>query len=381
VPVTATAAVVLAAGLDALAGEPPARVHPVALLGRLVAWIDRRGRGAPGSRDPAGRWSHPRLVGVLTALFVPLGFAAVAAGVVAAGSTVAVESAVSIGPVTASWFGAALAATVLVSTTSLRLLLDSARTVVAESDADLDAARTDLRALAGRDPDSLDAAHVRSAAVESLAENLADGLVAPLLAFAVAVAVTGAFVPAATSPALVPAATSPARPSVSLPLAAGAGAAAWVKAVNTLDSMLGYRSNPIGWASARLDDAVMWLPARLSALLLAVAAGSPAVPLRRSVRALARRPSSPNSGWPMATMAALLPARLHKPGVYDLDPTDAGRSSATPTAPASDAPTRSRGSSPKATTLPDVATATRAVRITRRAGALAFVAAGVIAWF
>ncbi|MFD1597674.1 CobD/CbiB family cobalamin biosynthesis protein [Halobellus rarus] len=374
-PVTASAAVVLAAGLDAAVGEPPARVHPVALLGGLVSWIDRSGdgdrdvgsHGADG--DPTDGWSHPRLVGVLTALFVPLLFAAVAAAVVALGSTVAVELSSSVGLAVAPWFGAALAAGILFSATSLRLLLDSARTVIDESDADLDAARIDLRALAGRDADSLDAAHVRSAAVESLAENLADGLVAPLFAFAVAAAVTGALVSSLSStPVSSPlsAFISPPLPATltaSAPLAAGAGAAAWVKAVNTLDSMLGYRSNPIGWAPARLDDVVMWLPARLSALLLAVAAGSPAVPFRPSVRALARRPSSPNSGWPMATMAALLPARLHKPGVYDLDP-------AVPPSP--------EGSP---TPLPDVATATRAVRITRRAGALAFVAAGVIAWF
>ncbi len=107
----------------------------------------------------------------------------------------------------------------------------------------------------------------------------------------------------------------------------------------------------------------MWLPARLSALFLAVAAAAPAVPLRRDLRALARRPSSPNSGWPMATMAALLPARLHKPGAYDLDP--------------SPSPRRSTDS---AASLPDVASAARAVRLTRRAGALAFGLAGVIAW-
>ncbi|WP_256308112.1 CobD/CbiB family cobalamin biosynthesis protein [Halobellus litoreus] len=366
-PVTATAAVVLAAGLDAVVGEPPARVHPVALLGRLVARIDRRDRGGADSRGPVGQWSHPRLVGVLTAGVVPLGFAAVAAAAVAAASVVSVG-------VGTPWLGAAVAAGVLFSTTSLRLLLDSARAVIDESDADIDAARGDLRALAGRDADGLGPGHVRSAAVESLAENLADGLVAPLLAFAVAVAATGAFATPASPPA---------QPAVSLPLVAGAGAAAWVKGVNTLDSMLGYRSNPIGWAPARLDDAVMWLPARLSALLLAVAAGSPATPFRPSVRALAGRPSSPNSGWPMATMATLLPARLHKPGTYDLDPAAAGRSRAAPAAPASDAPGRVRTSGSKVATtpLPDAATAGRAVGITRRAGALAFVVAGVIAWF
>ena len=335
-PATAAAAVALATALDAGFAEPPAKSHPVALFGRLVAAVDRGGDGSESE------WSRPRLVGVVAALCLPVLAAGVAVGVVAAGS------------LAHPWAGAVVAALVLFSTTSLRELLDRAREVITASDTDLDAARRDLRALAGRDASSLDAAHVRSAAVESLAENLADGLVAPLSAFAavvVAVGVSGATVA-----------------GVDAALALAAGAAAWVKAVNTLDSMLGYRSKPVGWAPARLDDAVMWLPARLSALLLAVASGSPGLPFRRHVRALAREPASPNSGWPMATMAAALPARLTKPGVYDLDP-GAVRSGGAAHGTDDTAP------------LPDVATATRAVGLTRRAGLLAAVATGVVAWF
>ncbi len=353
---TATAAVVVAAALDALVAEPPARIHPVALLGRVVTRVERQSDGWTAY----GRVS-PRTVGILAALCIPLGFAAAAAGLVWIGAAAT----------DAPWVATLLAAGALFSTTSLRLLLDSARTVIDESDADLDAARGDLPALAGRDPDSLDAGHVRSAAVESLAENLADGLVAPLFAFALAAAAASANGPIATTEAagalapttasgavdtLVP--TAPAGATDTLPLVAGAGAAAWVKAVNTLDSMVGYRSVPIGWAPARLDDLVMWLPARLTALLLAVVAGAPTLPFDAQIRTLARQPSSPNSGWPMATMAALLPARLRKPGAYELDPARSGSA-----------------------TLPDVASATRAVRITRGAGTLAFALAGVIAWY
>jgi adenosylcobinamide-phosphate synthase len=341
VPPTAAAAVVFASALDAAVAEPPTRIHPVALFGRVVARVDRGGDGSGSSG-----WSHPRVVGLIAAVLLPVLAAAVAA------------AAVAIGSVTHPWVGAAVAGLVLFSTTSLRALLDRARDVIAASDADLDAARHDLRALAGRDATSLDAAHVRSAAVESLAENLADGLVAPLAAFATVVAV-GPLVGG----------VSVAGPDVGLALAAGA--AAWVKAVNTLDSMLGYRSKPVGWAPARLDDAVMWLPARLSALLLGVAGGAPGLPLRRRVRALARRPASPNSGWPMATMAAVLPARLTKPEAYDLDP---------------NGPTGGRGDRAAAgpgdtASLPDVATATRAVGLTRRAGLLAAAVTGVVTWF
>jgi adenosylcobinamide-phosphate synthase len=335
VPPTAAAAVVLASALDAAVAEPPARIHPVALFGRLVARVDRGG-------ERSGGWAHPRVVGVAAAVLLPVLAAGVAAAAVGAGSAAH------------PWVGAAVAGLVLFSTTSLRALLDRARDVIAASDADLDAARRDLRALAGRDAASLDAAHVRSAAVESLAENLADGLVAPLAAFATVVAV-GPLVGG----------VSVAGPDVGLALAAGA--AAWVKAVNTLDSMLGYRSKPVGWAPARLDDAVMWLPARLSALLLGVVGRAPGLPLRRRVRTLAGRPASPNSGWPMATMAAVLPARLAKPGAYDLDPDTA--------------PTGSGGAAADPASLPDVAAAIRAVGLTRRAGLLAAAITGVVTWF
>ena len=337
-PVTAAAAVVLATALDAAVAEPPAKVHPVALFGRLVARVDRGGNGSESDG-----WARPRAVGVGVAVGLPVFAAAVATVTVLAGSY------------THPLAGAAVAGLVLFSTTSLRALLDRAREVIAASDDDLDAARSNLRALAGRDASSLDAAHVRSAAVESLAENLADGWVAPLVAFG-GVVVGGEIVGGLTVA------------GTDAGLALAAGAAAWVKAVNTLDSMLGYRSKPVGWAPARLDDAVMWLPARLSAGLLGVATGTPGLSRRPRVRALARDPASPNSGWPMATMAAALPARLVKPGAYDLDPagSEGGNAGA---------------ASGNATALPDATTATRAVGLTRRAGLLAAAVTGVVAWF
>jgi adenosylcobinamide-phosphate synthase len=162
--------------------------------------------------------------------------------------------------------------------------------VSAASDRNLSDARERLRALAGRDASALSAAQVRSAAVESAAENLADGLVASLLAFAL---------------------------GAQFSLAAGAALAAWAKAVNTMDSMLGYHSKPVGWAPARLDDLVMWVPARVSAALLAAAALAPAA--LTAAAGWVRDVPSPNSGWPMGTLAAALDVRLEKPGVYTLN--------------------------------------------------------------
>jgi adenosylcobinamide-phosphate synthase len=292
-------AVVVAAGLERLVGEQPARLHPVVHFGRAVAPFDRE-------------WGSPRVVGVAVALVLPLLAAAVTGGTVWLAGT--------IHPLVAG----PLAGFVLFSTTSLRMLLDEARRVNGLVDADPEGARAALRSLAGRAAAALSAGEVRSAAAESAAENLADGLVAPLLAFAI----------------LAP---------VSLPLAAGA--AAWVKAVNTLDSMLGYREKPVGWASARLDDLVMWLPARLSAVLLAVVAGSPGTLVR--AREWADAPPSPNSGWPMATLAALLGVRLEKPGVYVLNPDRR---------------------------LPDDGAVERGVALVRRAGLLAYALAGATAW-
>ncbi|WP_082146708.1 adenosylcobinamide-phosphate synthase CbiB [Halostagnicola sp. A56] len=267
--VTALAVLALAFSLDLAVGEPPNRVHPVAWFGRLAGAFDR---------DWGGDERRQRRIGVAVAAVLPLWLAAVAVAAVFAATLVA--------PV----LGALTAALVLYCSTSLRLLLGLSGSVIAATETDLERARERLRGLAGRDAADLSPAHIRSAAVESAAENLSDGFVAAAIPFAV----------------LAP---------VSLP--AAAGVAAWVKGVNTLDSMLGYRSKPIGTASARLDDLVMWIPARLTAVCLAIAAADLGALSR--ARRWARVPSSPNSGWPMATLACARSIRLEKPGAYVLD--------------------------------------------------------------
>ncbi|WP_128477487.1 adenosylcobinamide-phosphate synthase CbiB [Halorussus pelagicus] len=313
--------IALALVLDGLVAELPRRLHPVAWFGSLVAPFDRE-------------WSRPRLAGLGVAVALPL----LAAALVALG----VEIAARASPVA----GALAAGLVVFATTSLRMLTGKTAEVVAATETDLPTARERLRWLAGRDAANLSAGEVRSAAVESAAENLADGVVAALLAFAL-------FAPVS--------------------LAAGTGAAAWVKAVNTLDSMLGYPEKSHGTASARLDDFVMWIPARASAGLLALAAALPTARAAASgptslaaARRWADAAPSPNSGWPMATLAAVLDARLEKPGVYVLNPEAA---------------------------LPSVETSRAGIRVVGLAGVLAFVFAGafsggasalapeVVSWF
>lgn len=295
----AATSVGLSLALDALLEEFPGRIHPVALFGRVVARFDRS-------------WSAPDAVGTLVAAVLPLTAATVGGGVTALATGYDPR------------LGAVVAGVALFSATSLRMLLSTAVAVVDRIESDRSGARDAVVALVGRDASALSAAELRSAALESAAENLADGLVAPLVAFAL-----GA--------------------QVSLPLAVAA--AIWVKAVNTLDSMLGYRSKPVGRASARLDDAVMWLPARLSAVLIAFAGRSPGALWR--ARSWRREPSSPNSGWPMATLAAVLDVRLSKPGAYVLNP---------------------------GAELPAAEDAPVGVRVVGVAGVLAFVLSGVMAW-
>jgi adenosylcobinamide-phosphate synthase len=299
-----------ALALDLTVAEPPRRLHPVAWFGRLVGVVDRE-------------WRHPRLVGALAAAVLP-----VAAGVGVAGT---VWAASVVDPLA----GAVAGALAVFVTTSLRRLLERVREVSSVAERDLPTARDRLGTLAGRDASTLSAGEVRSAAVESLAENLADGLVAPLVYYTVLAA---GLAVAGVGPAVA--------------VAAGCGATAWAKGVNTLDSMLGYRSTPTGWGPARLDDAAMWLPARASALVLAVVLGRPRALL--AARRWQCDLSSPNSGWPMGTLAAGLDVRLEKPGHYTLNP---------------DAP------------LPDADAAAAAVRRVALAGLLAYALAGVVTWY
>jgi len=228
--------------LDRIVGEPPARVHPVVAFGRVM----RRVEGA--------LWSDSRWRGAAHA---------------AIGSTLGVAA--------GSAFPTALATTVAVAG---RQLADEARAVSAALAAgDLDAARGILPALVGRDVAELDEKDVARAAIESVAENTVDAVVAPALWAAVA---------------------------------GGRGALGY-RAVNTLDAMVGHRRpryGRYGWASARLDDVAGWVPARTTALLVAAVRPDAAPDVWRAVRRDARAHPSPNAGVAEAAFAAALGLRL-----------------------------------------------------------------------
>ena len=307
----AGSAIVLAAALDRTLAEPPNRFHPVALFGSVVAAL-------------VDHLPDTRTIGVIVALGVPIVAAVCAVGIVVTGARIQ--------PILAP----VLAGLILFSCTSRQMLVNCAHEVVHLTTTDSDRAREALRAVAGRDAAQLSAEQLRSAAVESAAENLSDGLIAPLLGFAVGWMVALQILSQLTGPidatiAMMPITAKTTFPAITTPtamttptataLAVATGTAAWVKGVNTLDSMYGYHDRQLGWGPARLDDLVMWIPARLTAVAIAIV-GTPRSVGRtlRQAREWARVPISPNAGWPMATLASVLAVRLEKPGIYDLFP-------------------------------------------------------------
>lgn len=267
-PVSAVALALLAWGVEVTFGWPAwlfRRVrHPVVWIGTLIAACDARCNDA--AFTPAGR----RTLGALcTGLVV--------------GASVGVAALLSHAlPDTPVGFALeALAASSLLASRSLhRHVRAVAAPLVA---GDLDAARDSVSLIVGRDPASLDAAGVARAALESLAENASDGVVAPLCWCAL----------------------------FGLPGLAG------YKAVNTLDSMIGHRTArhaDFGRFAARLDDAANLVPARLCAVLFVLAGG-----LRATAAAVARearRHRSPNAGWPESAAARSLGVRLSGPRGY-----------------------------------------------------------------
>ncbi|HET7834658.1 MAG TPA: adenosylcobinamide-phosphate synthase CbiB [Variovorax sp.] len=280
---SAIAALWLALAIDRWFGEPPARWHPVVWIGRCLGWAGRR--IAPRAGGPAR----------VRAAFAGGALAWCAGAALVAAAACAVAEVASRLP---AWAGPLLTGIALKPLLAWRMLRDEVLAVEAALGRSLDEGRGRLARLVSRDVGALDAVGVRESAIESLAENLNDSLVAPLFWFALF----------------------------------GLPGAALYRFANTADAMWGYRGEREGrqwtWAgkwAARADDLLSWLPARLTALFLwgaSAAAGAGLGTLRRE----ARRTPSPNSGWPMAAMALQLGIRLRKPGVYVLN--ERGRSAA-----------------------------------------------------
>lgn len=264
----------LAIALDAVAGEMRwifrLLPHPVVLIGRAVAALDKR-LNKPGLPERDRKARGVVLVALMAALALGAG------GAVAALARI----------VPHLWLLEVFAAAILLAQRSLFEHVDDVARALEQSG--LEAGRYAVSRIVGRDPQSLDEHGVARAAIESLAENFSDAVVAPVFWYALF----------------------------------GLPGMVLYKTVNTLDSMVGHKTEKyraFGWASARLDDLLNWIPARLSGLIVALAAifAAKGNPLRALATMLsdARHHPSPNSGWPEAAFAGALGIALGGPRKY-----------------------------------------------------------------
>jgi adenosylcobinamide-phosphate synthase len=260
---------VLALLVDRLFGYPNGLQawigHPVEWIGVVIAWLDRTSN--TGDARKARGLLALILVSVITlALTLPL--------------TLFLRGHEN------GWIGEALLAGTLLSQKSLE---DHVRAVADGLMKSLKSGREAVSHIIGRDPGTLNESGVTKGALESLAENMSDGVIAPLFWL----------------------------------LIAGLPGAALYKAINTADSMIGYRSEKyrdFGWAAARADDLLNLIPARATGWLIALAAAfSSRMSGRGAVRAMASTAPnhlSPNAGWPEASLAGALDIRLGGPRSY-----------------------------------------------------------------
>lgn len=252
---TLPAILVLAWVMDLLVGDPAILPHPVVFMGRWIAWGEHRWN----------KGKHRRLKGAVFALVSILGTGLL---------TWCAFHFLSAMPLLCGVLSAVLLFFCLAGHT----LRSEVRMVFEALERGLDDGRRQVARIVGRDTAELSAQEVRTAALETLAENLSDGVIAPLFWF----------------------------------LLLGVPGALAYKMINTLDSMIGYRNERYGafgcWA-ARIDDVANYIPARLTALLILVAGG-----FRGSRFAFTWKygpqHASPNSGWPEAALASILDCRF-----------------------------------------------------------------------
>ncbi|MFY0692681.1 MAG: cobalamin biosynthesis protein [Paracoccaceae bacterium] len=251
---------VVAMLLDALLGEPKwlwdRAPHPAVLMGRLVGWCDTR------FNKGAGR----KLKGLIVIALLVIG-------------ALILGQALSAIP-----DGGLLEVALVAILLAQRSLADHVRDVGDALRLSVGSGRQMVARIVGRDVSDLNDAGVARSAIESAAENLSDGVIAPMFWYLL----------------------------LGLP-----GILAY-KVINTADSMIGYRTprhEAFGWAAARLDDLVNWVPARLTAMLITVAHSDPDI--WPTTLKDARKHRSPNAGWPEAAMAAALGVALSGPRSYE----------------------------------------------------------------
>ncbi len=247
--------------LDRLLGDPPFLPHPVVGFGKLIAFSERKWN----------KGKYRKAKGTLAACLLITGTFAVNALLLNLCFT------------WNRWAGIAVSAVGVFYCLAGKTLADEVRMVFQAADRSLEEGRKQVSRIVGRDTKALTDQEVRTAALETLAENLSDGVIAPLFWY----------------------------------LLLGLPGMMTYKMINTLDSMIGYKNKrykDFGCFAAHTDDAANYLPARLTALLMAIVAG------RRSllpfIKKYGRRHASPNSGFPEAALAGILDCRFGGPHDY-----------------------------------------------------------------
>jgi adenosylcobinamide-phosphate synthase len=256
-------------GIDWLFGDPPNKYHPVAWFGQLIGFFLPRLKG--GSEKAKGTLFVISIV-ILVALAAQL-------VVIASGYLVGMVALVIV------------SAIIFKLTIAIKGMEEHSRAIMNSLEAcDLKGTRHNLSMIVRRETDDLDEQHILSATIECISESTVDGITGPIFYYS---------------------------------LLGPAGAFAY-RAINTLDSMVGYSDDyfrDIGWMSARLDTAANYVPARVTAFLMVIAANILGADWKNSLNILQRdhdKTSSPNAGYPMATMAGALRIRLEKIGHYTL---------------------------------------------------------------
>ena len=275
---------ILAFLLDLAIGDPKWLPHPVRIIGRTIQRSESFLRGY--YRTPPGE----KKAGVLLTIMI------VAATLVI---TLVIQEAIFwVSARTSVILGTILLVYLVATTIAVRGLVDSARLVIGSiKEGQLTLARHDLSMIVGRDTENLSSKEVLKAVMETLAENLSDGVIAPVFYYVVG----------------------------GLPLAMA------YKAVNTLDSMVGYKNTTyinFGWAAARLDDITNYIPARITGYLIVLSVflamlskkGTSALGAAsrsfETMRRDGRNHTSPNSGVPEAAMAGAVGIRMGGPSTY-----------------------------------------------------------------
>jgi adenosylcobinamide-phosphate synthase len=251
--------------LDLLLGDPIGWPHPVRLLGSIIQYWE-----SVLYRDRVGAGALFWLAVMATTLVLIFGVLAVAA-------------------LLPPWAGMAVLTYFLYTGLATRSLhLESLKVEAALVKGDLDGARIHLAKIVGRETSHLSPEDMRRAVIETVAENLADGVVAPMF-FTLVLGLPGLF---------------------------------FYKAANTLDSMVGYKNYwyaRFGKVAARADDVINFIPARLTALLMIPVAAGLKLDWRGAWNILRRdrqHAASPNAGWPEASMAGALGVRMGGPSIY-----------------------------------------------------------------